>query len=399
MSRLAAQAEIVKLAYALDVPAPALEFLHAMPPGQLRSMRESVYEQLFAMDQTLFQRVVRWIRWLPGVLLAWLAGRFFGAVFSAHIVGEMSARRAARLAQRLQPDFLAEVCAHLDPRRAREIIGLLPLNCIVAIALQMIARRDYQTMGRFVDFLSDDAIRSVLDQVDDDEVLLRTAYFMESMNRLDHVVRLLPRERVRRAILLAVDESRNILSEVMSLLAHVGYTLQRELGDLAVEQDERVLHRIIYAAHEHELWADLLPVIANLSPPSLRKVVNLPILRNEIAVLDGILLGTANHKLWSSVMPLVQLMDDGMLESVAQIANGLSHEELQDAVEATLMGEHWDAMIDLMTRMIREKQVEAASIIRGYGTVDMELYKRIRHKAEKRNMGYAFVEAEAAAAA
>ncbi|MGH8540203.1 MAG: hypothetical protein ACRETW_06830 [Stenotrophobium sp.] len=394
MSRLAAQAEVVKLAHALDVPAATLEFLHAVPPGQLRSVREAVYERLFAQDQILFQRVARWIRWLPGFLVSWFA-TMFGAVCTAHVVGEMPARRAARLAQRLPAAFLAEVCVHLDPRHAREIIGLLPQGCIVAIALQMIVHRDYQTMGRFADFLSDDAIRAVLDQVDDDEILLRIAYFMESRNRLDHVVRLLPRERLRRAILLALDESRNILVEVMSLLAHVSYALQRELGDLAAEQDERVLHRIIYAAHEHELWADLLPVIANLSTQSLRKVVNLPILRNDIAVLDGILLSTADHQLWSSVLPLVQLMDDGMRESVAHIANGLSHAELQDAVEATLMGEHWGVMIDLMTQMMPEKQVEAAGIIRGYGAVDAELFERVRRQATGRGMGSAFEQAAA----
>src|SRR5258708_8571540 len=104
-------------------------------------------------------------------------------MLTARIVGEMPARRAIASATHLSPAFIANGCMHLDPRCARDLIQQMPVGNVIAIALELIGRRDYATIGRFVDFLPDEAILAVLDAVPDEAELLRAAFFVDSRNR------------------------------------------------------------------------------------------------------------------------------------------------------------------------------------------------------------------------
>lgn len=381
MTQLATRAEITKLARTLDLENSRLDFLDAIPADQLRTLREAVYERLFGMDLRLFTRAATFVRWLPPWLTTFLAQYLFGPMLTARVAGEMPARRAAQIGIRASTGFLADVCMHLDPRCARDLIRELPVHRIVDIALEVIRRQDFITMGRFVDYLSDDAIRALIGRIEDDGILVRAAYYMESKNRLDHVVRMMPRERLRQAILLVLDSARDIMTEVMSLIIHVSYALQRELGDLAAAQDEAVLDRIVHFVQERQLWADLLPVVLLMSEDSQRKVVNLPILRNEPTVLESIIRTAHEHELWGAVLPLVPMMNEDMINKVAEVAAQQPRLAMQQAATAALMGERWEALLDVVVRMPRLKQLELAEIVQDYGEVDPELASRLAQRA------------------
>lgn len=389
MTRLAARAEAHKLGQVLQLANDAALELEALPTERLRDLRLSLYEALARFDARLFRRIAAIFKRLPILLVVWIA-RLAGPLLTARVAGDMPARRAARMAQKLPPAFVADVCRYLDPRSAPDLIHALSHDTILPIALELIRRRDWITTGRFVDFLDDLAIRAVLDQLDDDESLLRIAFYVESRNRLDHLVRLIPPERLRRAILLAVDESRDLLTEVIALIIHVSYALKRELGDLAAAQDERVLNRVMAAVHTQGLWADLLPVISVLSQPAQYKVVNLPILRHDPAVLAAILVTAHRRRLWCDVLPLVHHMDQPMREAVALHAAELPHAALVEAADAALLGEHWEPLLDIARRIAPASQREWADILRRYGEVDAELLDRLERRAQALGFGDAF---------
>lgn len=388
MSRLASRAEVHKLGRTLGVAEGSLAFLERLPPETLRELRLGTYEALFGLDQKLMQRITRFLRRLPVFFVAWIA-RLAGPLLTARVAGEMPARRAARMAQRLPPTFVADVCLHLDPRCAHDLIHALPTPTILGFAQELLRREDWITTGRFVDFLSDDAIRAVLAHIHDDAQLLRISFYVESRNRLDHVVRLLPPERLRNAILLAVDESRDILTEVMALIIHVSYALKRELGDLAAAQDEAVLNRVVQATHQQGFWADLLPAISVLSVAAQRKVVNLPVLREDSAVLESILSAARAQGLWCDVLPLLPYMDEPMREAVARHAAALPRDALAAAADAALLGEHWEPLLDIARRIPLARQREWMDILRRYGEVDTDLLARIEDRVRSLGFGEA----------
>lgn len=389
MSGLAVRAEMNKLRHLLELEDSALPFLESVPEAQLRRLRDAVHERLFAQDRPVFRRLARIASWLPWWLAVPLC-HAIGPMLAARVVSEMPARRAFASAIRIAPAFLAEVCVHLDPRRARELIRYIPPARIALVALELLRREDYMTMGRFVDFLSDDAIRAVLDTIPGEAALLKIAFFMDSRNRLDHVVRLMPPERRARVLLLALDDASDLLDEILLLITHVNYALKRELGDLAAAQDEAVLERIVRTAEEQKLWSDLLPVVASLSADNQRKVVNLPILRRSPAMQENILHAADAHDLWRITLPLMLFLDEPSRAVWAMVAARLPRAALERATQATLVGELWQPMMDLVRRMPREKQEEFAEILAGYGKVDPDLYWRVAACARQNGIDFDF---------
>lgn len=376
MSRIAAPAEIAKLAYALEVQPDSLGYLDGIPAAQIRAMREAVYERMFVHDQRVYLRLAAVVRWLPVWLTVWLAPRF-GPRMVARVAGEMPSRRAAQIAERLPGDFLADVTGFLDPRRVRDLIQRLSIDKIVAVAQELFTRNEYIILGRFVNYLPDAAVQAVLAKTGDDVQLVRVAFYVESRNRLTHIVRLLPEQRLRRIILLCVEPDCPVMIELIALVVNVSYALQRQLGDLAAAQDEAVLEHIIETTQTQGLWADLLPVIGVLSPASQRKVVNLPALRRDRAVFRSILQVAHEHDLWTAVLPLAQMMDDAMRDALSEHINNMPAAAIRQTLTAALLGEHWQLLLDLAQRLPESKQREVAELVVPLGSVDPALLERI----------------------
>jgi hypothetical protein len=285
--------------------------------------------------------------------------------------------------------FAADVCVDLDPRRTRDLVANLPTAWAIDVALELARRGDFVTMSRFVDFVSDEAVRGVVEAIEDEAALLRVAFYMGSKNRMDHFFGMLPSKRLEALIVRVEDEPDELLPALLSLLIHVSYGLKRELGDIAAAQDESVLTGYVRATQRQDLWSDILPVVAAMSEPSRRKVVNLPILK-EPAVQERVVAAADHHTLWGVVLPLVELMTPDTRAVVAGIVAAKDHATLEGAGEAALMGEQWDSLLDLAALMPQTKQDELAVIVSAFGEVDPDLLKRVAAAAGQRGFGARF---------
>lgn len=378
MTHLATLAELEKLADVLPLAAGLQAELRAvkLPSLVVRDLRQAISETHYQIDEPVFRRLAWFASRLPDSVVRWLSAHRFGPLMVARVACLMAAKKVARIAAGMPAEFVAEVCEYQDPRYARDIISLLPTAQVVNIAQVLVSRGAYITIGRFVDFLSDEKIQAVIDAIDDEEIFVRIAYYVESRNRLDHVVRLMPHERLRRAILLVLEPERDVMLQLMSLVFHVSYTLQHELAELAAAQEEGVLNEIVRAAHGHDLWGDLLPVIALLSEENQRKVANLPILRENPDMLGAIFAAADAHGRWRALLPLLPLMDEAMQEAVAEIGNRLPAAALDRIAEATLMGEMWQPLAALVTRLNPQQKQHVADILKRYGEIDPLLMER-----------------------
>jgi hypothetical protein len=347
-------------------------------------LRIAVYERLFEEDRPLFRRLAGvFARMPPGPSIA--LARRAGPLLSARTGAELTSRRSIDVVTRARVPFVADICVHLDPRRTRDLLRQLPVERVVAIARELAARRDYITMSRFVDFFSDEAIVAVADALDD-EALLWVGFYIGSKNRLDHLLRTLPPERLERLVATVSGGSGELLQPFLSLLVHVSYGLKRELGDLVAAQDEAVLVTLVRAAHEQGLWVDVLPAVATMSDRSRSRVVNLPVLR-ERAVQASIVEDVDRHALWGILLPLVELMDSANREAVAGIVAERARGTLERAAQAALTGERWDVLLDLVAGMPPDKQRELGEIVAALGEVDPELARRIARQARDHGIG------------
>ncbi len=389
MSTLASRAELDKLARVLGVEPEAIGFVAQVSAEHIRRLREAVSERVFDQDLEFFHRVARVFRRVPARVAALLAERVFGPFLTARVASEMPAARAVNVARLVSTAFVVDAITELDPRRARDFIRKVPVDIVVAVAIETMRRGDFLTMGRFVDFVSDDVIRAVERAIEDDTVLVRVAYYIGSRNRLDHLIRLFPIERMHAVIRRLGEEGDSPLDEILALVRNVGYALQHELGDLTVAHGEAVLNGLLQAAKERDLWSDLLPVFANLSEDGQRKVVALPGVHDP-EILDSVVRSTDENELWTVVLPLVRLMDERLRSEIAEIAARRPRAVMERAVEAALLGEQWAPLLDIVGRMPEAKQVEFAEIVGGYGAVDPELVARVARGAAAHGVGTVF---------
>lgn len=325
MSRLATQAERLKLARLLGIAEYRLDFLASLDSAALRVLREQATGLLFDADRELLQRIVTASRLMPTALTALIAEKALGALLCARTAGLMPADRAAEISQRLPVKFLADTCERLDPRRVRELIARLPVECIVDVAVELSQRGEYVTMARFVDFLSDEMLRSVIAALKDDAALLHVGFFLEDQRRLDQILGLLPEARLRSIVLLATDESRDLWPETLSLMTQVNPQWRRRMAELAVAQGDAAIATMLHVTHRQRLWAQMLPIVGAMGPDAQRRVFEVVAAQSESA-LAGMVKAADEEQLWPQLLALLPQMNEAVIKRMAALARKLAPE-------------------------------------------------------------------------
>ena len=188
---LRGQAEVMKLARLLGREPDELAYLERLAPADLRALRDSVTETLYDAHGSSLARLAAASRLLPAGITATIGQRAFGALLSARLAGLLETDKAVEVATKLPPPFLADVAVELDPRRASDLIGAIAPALIGQVTAELVARREYVTMGRFVGHLSDEAIAAAVAAMDD-EALLQVAFVLEDPSQLSRLFAKLP---------------------------------------------------------------------------------------------------------------------------------------------------------------------------------------------------------------
>ena len=285
MSSIARRGELVKLSRLFGRPPEALGFLAALEVAELRALRDAVSARLFDDARPVLQRVATGAKLLPNALTARVGETVFGSTLCAQIAGLLGTSHALDLALRMSDGFLAEVSAMIDPRRAGAVISQIPTDRVVAVAHIMLARGDYVTLARFVDFLSTETIAAVIASIPDELQLLRIGAYVESAPKLGELVGLLPFERVR-AMIAALRGADGVhWMEALAIAEQLDDSWRRTLGDHAAALDDAVLEALAEAAHRFDAWPAALLLILAMDEPGRRRFLGLPIVaRPEIAI-------------------------------------------------------------------------------------------------------------------
>lgn len=331
MSRveLKSHAEVIKLTRLIGEPPERLAYLERLPPGDLRVLRELATDVQYESDSEHFGRIAFASTLLPVSLTAAIARKAFGPLLCARIAGVLDTEQAIALADRMPADFLADLAVELDPRRASEIIAGMPPEQIAEVAEMLTARGEHVTMGRFVGHMTDEAIEACL-VVIDEPTLLRMSYVLEGDDALERVITLMSPAHLRRAIRAATDH--DLWPEALDLLGRVSPSLAGRLGDLAAEEDDRVLAAMVETAQSDDLWDAVLPVTHAMTPLGRRRFAELPAIHQPevlVAIVRAAMLGEA----WRDLLPLVPLLPHEarlrVWAEIVAVADGLPVENLR----------------------------------------------------------------------
>jgi hypothetical protein len=257
-----AQVEIIKLARLLGTEPEELGYLGAAEPDDIRLFRDQVTDVLFDGDRARLGGFAAGSRVIPAAFAATIAERALGPVLCARLTALVEPDKAVDIAKRLPAPFLAEVAVEMDPRRAKDVIAHVPPNLIEAVAGELSRRGEAVTMGRFVAFLMDPALRAAINGIDD-ATLLETGFVMEGKERLGHIVSLLPPDRLR-SIIVAANE-REMWPETLDLLTSVSAKRRAALVKVALDENlEGMLPGLFGAVEDTDSWETGLRLLAEL---------------------------------------------------------------------------------------------------------------------------------------
>lgn len=266
MIDLALQAEHQKLARLLGCAESRIAALEGLDVDGFRRLRAACTSRLFDGDRAGLQRIVAVSRLLPGALKALVAEKALGPVLASRVAGLLPPGDAADIAQRVPLGFNVEVTLLIDPRSAVPLLRLIPTSLVVAVTREVVKRREYIAMARFVDTLSNEQIRACM-EVLDDEALLRIGFYVESAQRLEEVVGLMSDARLRKVMAVSARAELDLGGAVLMLLAGVGETLRRRLAEAAMSHpDPAVGEHLVATARLHGRLEMLRPLAAGMAP-------------------------------------------------------------------------------------------------------------------------------------
>jgi hypothetical protein len=254
---LQAHGEVMKVARLLQREPESLDYLASLGVEDLRELRERLTETVFDAHTGSLRRLAAASRLLPVGLSASMGENVFGALLSARLTGLLDPGRAAEMAAKLPPPFLADVAVEMDPRRASDLIGRIPADQIAQITVELMARGEYVTMGRFVGHLSQEVIAAALAAMDD-RSLLGVVFVLEDKNDLPGLVALLPDARVAGVIQAAADN--NLWVEALDLLDHLTPRQRDDMVAATLQLESDALDSIVAAVIAHDLWEEVLPI-------------------------------------------------------------------------------------------------------------------------------------------
>ncbi len=316
MSDRDARTEVVRLARLLDRDPAELDDLARAGAGDLRALREQVTDVLFDADRPQLQRIVSAADRLPLPLVAQIGKRAFGPLLCARVTSLLEPARAHALGERLDPPFLAELTAELDPRRARAVVAAVPRGLALTVAGERGARGEVVRLARYVGELDDATLLAAIEVVDD-AALLGVAVLLEDKSRLDHLMQLLPPERLRGILEAATDDDR--WADALDLLGHLGPAQRALAAQVTCELDDADLAALAGAAAAEDQWPAVLPLLPLLDEPTRARFAALPVVHDP-AVLRGLAAAARATGLTGDVGALLPLLP----------------EEARDAAEAAL---------------------------------------------------------------
>lgn len=275
MIDLALQAEHLKLARLLGSTEARIAALVGLDVAALREVRAACTSMLFDGDRASLQRVAAVARLLPGALSAVLAEKAMGPVLASRVAGMLPPKDAVDIARRVPLMFNVEVTLMIDPRSAVPMLRQMPLELVVAVSRELVKRREYITMARFVDTLTDEQIRAVMDVLDD-ESMLRIGFFVESPQRLEEVVGLMSAERLQKIMAVAADPELDLGGAVLALLSGVSQKLRTRLAEAAITHSKpEVGESLVAAARAHGMLEMLRPLASAMNAAAGRRLAGL----------------------------------------------------------------------------------------------------------------------------
>jgi hypothetical protein len=257
------------------------------------------------------------------------------------------------------------------------------------VAKELLAQKNYMIMGGFVGFMRPDNLKTILNDVADEEALLHIGFFIEEKHVVSNIMRMLPKERLRKLIAY-MRHHKDLWPESLALMVHIEDDLKREMGDIAAAEHEVVLDDLIQTVHRLSLWQDALPLFTCMSANTQYKVINVPSMQQH-NVLQEAVLHAAKYDLWSTLLPLVEYMTPAQRQILANVITEQGSDLSSQIITVAYQQHLWQPLFDLLAAMSELAQQQTAPILHQLLAAEGQLQQKWQPLIEARQLSHLFV--------
>ncbi|MCE5291466.1 MAG: hypothetical protein LLG14_19810 [Nocardiaceae bacterium] len=289
MSDLLHLAQLELLAKQLHVTPERIAYLERFSAAELHELRERVSNTMFDANADMFRRISALVPIVPLSIVMpicqkicppEMGGRAAGAIALAH------PKKVATALSLVKPEYGASAAPYLDPRAVVQVAHLAPPAPVVAIANEILRRKDYVTAGEFVDAATPELIIEVEKGIDDDAGLIRSGAYVfcaEALNDVVGVIAAHNRPRVHRIVAAMLNGERDLQLAGLSVFSRLNSDLIALVGEVLLEEgDEASISALFETFRDAGAEDDIAKLVQHMDPENVAKLVSIP----AIAELD-----------------------------------------------------------------------------------------------------------------
>ncbi|MCH8497688.1 MAG: hypothetical protein LAT63_04385 [Marinobacter sp.] len=341
----ATRIELEKLAEIAALEPTTLDTLaHQETATSIRRLRFHLEARRFHRQQRALTLFGRSLRWLPVRWQARLAPRI-GALLCARMLGAIHPYKAARIARRQTPAFLAECTRYVEPAAARPLLSQLPVELIQAGTLILAEQGEYRTLARLADAVSLPAIRALANSIKDDAALLNIAFHMDDMAQLNKIVLMLDNERIERIVHASVMNP-SLWHKALWVVINLDDSLIARLANRVAERSIKDLEQLITITQQQQLWAPMLQLLSYVHPRHYRKILNLPSLHQQ-PVMQALVDTALDQDLAGELLGLMQYTSQTYQKLIATTILEQDVQVAEAALQAAYDSHHLDVILDM----------------------------------------------------
>lgn len=340
-AQLETHAEIVKIAHLLDLPPEELDYLAASDAATLVALRMKLIDLFYGDENSNLKRFAKLGNLLPTSIIAGLTKEAVGPILAARIAGLVDPKQAANVVGKLPTSFVVDIAVAIDPRRVEDVVSRLDPAIVEKLALELVDRKEYVTMGQFIGFTPDETLRAVFNYASDD-ALLRTAFVAEDKDRISAA--LAPQSNERIASIIKTAIKMDLWPEAMDLFAQLSDEQYVRVINIAGNLPPTTLDKLVAETTSSGVWPMLIPAIAQMDNPD----------RSAEALLRGTADGLRDFT--------ITVVSDGAWQDIDELMTKLGDERVIEYVKALIKHDLWPEAMELVSHLSLEQEKRVVNL-------------------------------------
>lgn len=247
-SKINKNTELKRLEHILGKQKEELGYLDKLEAGELFDLKNSIADAILNEHADSWEKLAKVSKFMPNFINAKIAQEVLGPSLTANFTYFIPVKDAINISAHFSKKFMADVSEHLNPSRLEPLLKEFPNERIKKIISELEERNGYYTMGNFLDYMPQDKILTLSEQIKSEETLIRTASYCNKKERLAPVVLSFSDDKAKSLLRKSADL--DLCEDVLSVIMHISLADLMKYSDLIASLGDDLIQRYVNSAKQ-----------------------------------------------------------------------------------------------------------------------------------------------------